>query len=98
MQTLQCPKCDGPVIRFPKERRFLCERCHAVRDMKSKNVRYRAMHKERLLKADRARYAKTREAKLASVKAYYEANKEEILRKKKAREQGRKKKPQEARQ
>jgi len=90
MTTLQCPKCDGPVIRFPRERRYICERCHSDGDKQGRNVRYRAAHKEQMLQADRSFYAQHKAEKLAYAKTYYEAHKQEILAKKRARDQAKK--------
>ena len=87
MVTLPCPKCDGPVIRFPKERRSVCERCHSDGDKKGRNIRYRSTHREQIRQADKAAYAVRKQAKLAYAKAYYAAHRDEILLKKKAREQ-----------
>ena len=85
MMGRNCHKCQCPLTLLKGEKRRTCARCGGGRNKVVANREYREAHREKLIKADRDRYAADRKARLAKAKAYYEANKDEVLRKKKER-------------
>lgn len=64
----------------------MCVRCRAVRDKAASNRVYYEANKVRLAQYERARYVRQREVRLLQAAAYYKANRETILAKKRHRD------------